>query len=165
MPGGRVAEGAGEIRHHRLEDTWIEPRGGVIVHVDDAVGHVPMIVATHGPVKGTSPQYNRGAVETPGTGAGRGEVDRLVGEWEDVARQLNEAIHAQERKLLEFARNLHPGLTPEDVRNPHDFEEVARSPEFSYEDGILAGLLSARSLLLRELARVRTERSPGPGAT
>jgi hypothetical protein len=50
---------------------------------------------------------------------------------------------AQERKVLALARRLVPHLTPEDLRNPHDFAPLVESAEFNYEDGILAGLRAA----------------------
>lgn len=56
---------------------------------------------------------------------------------------LAEMIAAQEAKLLALARRLVPGLTPEDVLNPHDFPALVESAEFNYEDGILAGLRAA----------------------
>jgi hypothetical protein len=49
----------------------------------------------------------------------------------------------QERKVLALARRIVPQVTPEDLRNPHDFPPLVASAEFNYEDGILAGLRSA----------------------
>lgn len=63
--------------------------------------------------------------------------------WEDVERVLDEMTRAQEQKLLALARRLVPHVTPEDLRNPHDFAPLLESAEFNFEDGILAGLLSA----------------------
>jgi len=63
--------------------------------------------------------------------------------WDDVERLLGEMTRAQERKLLALARRLVPHVTPEDLRNPHDFTALVDSAEFNFEDGILAGLLSA----------------------
>jgi hypothetical protein len=63
--------------------------------------------------------------------------------WDDVERLLGEMTRAQERKLLALARRLVPHVTPEDLRNPHDFAALVDSAEFNFEDGILAGLLSA----------------------
>ena len=66
-----------------------------------------------------------------------------VAMWDDVERLLGEMTNAQERKLLALARRLVPHVTPEDLRNPHDFTALVDSAEFNFEDGILAGLLSA----------------------
>jgi hypothetical protein len=67
--------------------------------------------------------------------------------WDDVERVLDEMTRAQERKLLALARRLVPQVTPEDLRNPHDFAPLLESAEFNFEDGILAGLLSAAAAL------------------
>jgi hypothetical protein len=67
--------------------------------------------------------------------------------WDDVERVLDEMTRAQEQKLLALARRLVPHATPEDLRNPHDFAPLLESAEFNFEDGILAGLLSAAAAL------------------
>ena len=63
---------------------------------------------------------------------------------EDV---LAELIAQQDAKVLALARRIVPHLTPEDVRNPHDFPALLASPDFNYEDGILAGLRAAQIAL------------------
>lgn len=66
----------------------------------------------------------------------------------DVIVSLLEAMAAQQRqKVLEAARRVVPHLTPDDLLNPHDFPALQSAPEFHYEDGILAGLLSAQAAL------------------
>jgi hypothetical protein len=67
--------------------------------------------------------------------------------WDHVEHLLGEMTRAQERKLLTLARRLVPQATPEDLRNPHDFTALVESAEFNFEDGILAGLLSAAAAL------------------
>ena len=67
--------------------------------------------------------------------------------WDHVEHLLGEMTRAQERKLLALARRLVPQATPEDLRNPHDFTALVESAEFNFEDGILAGLLSAAAAL------------------
>ena len=57
---------------------------------------------------------------------------------------LDVMVAQQEAKVLALARNLIPDLCPEDLRNPHDYPALRASDIFNYEDGILAGLLSAR---------------------
>ncbi len=58
-----------------------------------------------------------------------------------------EMIGQQEGKVLELGRKIHPGLTPEDIRNPQDFPDLLENGEWNYEDGILAGLKSAHMAL------------------
>lgn len=76
--------------------------------------------------------------------------------WDDVERVLGEMTAAQEQKVLALARRLVPHLTPEDLRNPHDFPPLMESAHFNFEDGILAGLLSAATAL-RALRRARAQ--------
>ena len=59
------------------------------------------------------------------------EVEALVGELEALQRG----------KVIDLARRLRPGLTLEDVRNPHDFPELDDA-DWQYEDGVLAGIQS-----------------------
>ena len=55
-------------------------------------------------------------------------VEELVVELEDLQR----------RKVLDLARRLRPGLTLEDIANPHDFPELADA-DWQYEDGHARG--------------------------
>jgi hypothetical protein len=63
--------------------------------------------------------------------------------WQALDDLLTGMIAQQEAKVLALGRALVPGLTPEDLRNPHDFPPLVTSALFNYEDGILAGLRSA----------------------
>jgi hypothetical protein len=72
-----------------------------------------------------------------------GEVEDLVVEIEELQR----------RKVLDLARRLRPGLTLEDIANPHDFPELG-DPDWQYEDGMLAGVQTV-------LAAVRARRREG----
>ncbi len=47
----------------------------------------------------------------------------------------------QIEKVIMLARRLKPGLTMEDIRNPHDFPELD-DPDWHYEDGLLTGIQS-----------------------
>ena len=69
------------------------------------------------------------------------------GEIEELVKSLEEL---QRRKVLELARRLRPGLTLEDISNPHDFPELGDS-DWQYADGQLAGIQSV-------LAAVRARR-------
>ena len=75
--------------------------------------------------------------------------------WRDVEALVGELEDQQRRKVLELARRLRPGLTLEDVANPHDFPELA-DPDWQYEDGLLAGVQSV-------LAAVRARRQDAGG--
>jgi ADP-ribose pyrophosphatase len=79
-------------------------------------------------------------------GSGMPEMERLVMEIEELQR----------RKVVDLARRLRPDITAEDIRNPHDFPELA-DPDWQYEDGMLAGIQSV-------LAAVRAEASSTPRA-
>jgi len=68
-----------------------------------------------------------------------------------IDRLMLELIAQQERKVLELARRIHPGLTAEDIRNPHDFPDLVAVPEWNFEDGILAGIRSAHMALRAKL--------------
>jgi hypothetical protein len=58
-------------------------------------------------------------------------------------RLFGKMIEQQRAKVLRLAREAVPNIGPEDVLNPHDFPQLKAHPTFEYEDGILAGLLSA----------------------
>lgn len=66
--------------------------------------------------------------------------------WDEVEATLTSLVALQESKTLALARRLRPGLTAEDIRNPHDYVELDDS-DFHYEDGMLAGLLAAQAAL------------------
>jgi (2Fe-2S) ferredoxin len=52
----------------------------------------------------------------------------------------------QANKVIELARRLHPGITAEDIRNPHDFPNL-EDLDWHYEDGILTGIQSVVTAL------------------
>jgi hypothetical protein len=56
---------------------------------------------------------------------------------------LDEMEEAQHRKVVDLARRLKPGLTAEDIRNPHDFPDLD-DPDWHFEDGQLTGIQSVR---------------------
>jgi len=66
---------------------------------------------------------------------------------DDLARELDALEELQRKKVLDLARRLKPGLTLEDVQNPHDFPELG-DPDWHYADGVLAGIQSVKSTLL-----------------
>lgn len=68
-------------------------------------------------------------------------------------RILDEMIAAQRERLLALAQRLAPGLAPDDLLQPHDYPALAASPDFNFEDGILAGYLAVRAALRAARAR------------
>jgi hypothetical protein len=70
----------------------------------------------------------------------------------EVAERLyDKMIDQQRKKVLRLAREAVPYISPEDVMNPDDFPELKAHPTFEFEDGILAGLVSAQVALRAEL--------------
>jgi hypothetical protein len=65
----------------------------------------------------------------------------------ELERLLDEMINAQRLRLLEIARRIDPGLSPEDLLQPHDHPKISIHPDFNFEDGILAGYLAIRAAL------------------
>jgi hypothetical protein len=64
-----------------------------------------------------------------------------------VDKLLDEMIEAQRRRLLELGARILPGVTGDDLFQPHDHPALAANPEFNFEDGILAGYLAIRAAL------------------
>ena len=58
---------------------------------------------------------------------------------------FDELIEAQRSKLVALARRIDPSLTADDLLQPHDHARLAAHPAYQFEDGLLAGLLSARA--------------------
>ncbi|HEX9297751.1 MAG TPA: NUDIX hydrolase [Polyangiaceae bacterium] len=68
-----------------------------------------------------------------------------------------EALQAS--KVIELARRLHPGLTVEDIKNPHDFPDLD-DPDWHFADGQLAGIQSALAALRAFRARILSGDKP-----
>ncbi|MFL5345008.1 MAG: hypothetical protein ACJ8AT_09445 [Hyalangium sp.] len=87
---------------------------------------------------------------------------------EENAQELLELSHSlfermiaqQQAKVLRLAREAVPNIGPEDLRNAHDFPELKEHPTFEYEDGILAGLISAQIALRAEIKSRLPHRPP-----
>ncbi len=69
----------------------------------------------------------------------------------DAIHELQKMEELQGRKVIDLARRLKPGLTSDDVKNPHDFPELD-DPDWHYQDGVLTGVQAAIAAL-RALAR------------
>ena len=79
--------------------------------------------------------------------------DAAIAALEALEPVLENMIAQQRAKVLKLAREAVPHLSPEDVMNPYDFPELKAHPTFEYEDGILAGLVSAQIALRVELKK------------
>ena len=66
---------------------------------------------------------------------------------------LETMIERQRQKLLALARRIVPGLTSEDLLQPHTHPSIAAHPDFNFEDGILAGYLAALAALRAQRAQ------------
>lgn len=64
---------------------------------------------------------------------------------------LDAVEEVQKAKVIDLARRLRPGITAEDIRNPHDFPEL-EDPDWHFEDGQLTGIQSVQ-FALRGLSR------------
>jgi len=62
----------------------------------------------------------------------------------EIEQLFEELIAQQRKKVFALARRLNPKLTEDDITQPHDFPELAGSPEWQYEDGVLAGYCAAQ---------------------
>jgi len=76
---------------------------------------------------------------------------------DEVLLLLREMEALQARKVIELARRLCPGVTAEDIRNPHDFPELDDT-DWHFADGQLAGIQSVITAL-----RALCERLEGEG--
>lgn len=89
------------------------------------------------------------AFDVLGSGRGTGDSSEPL---EEVLSLLAKMEELQARKVIDLARRLRPGLTPEDIRNPHDFPELDDT-DWHFEDGQLAGLQSVTTALRALRAR------------
>ncbi|MGK5092618.1 hypothetical protein WDW89_11475 [Deltaproteobacteria bacterium TL4] len=64
-----------------------------------------------------------------------------------IEATVEEMIEFQKKKVLKIAREIVPGATPEDIRNPQDFPDLYYDFYFNYEDGILTGYLSVQKAI------------------
>jgi hypothetical protein len=66
--------------------------------------------------------------------------------WSELEALITRMEAHQRGKVLGLARRLCPGLTAEDIQNPHDFPELG-DLDWHYEDGVLTGIQSVASAL------------------
>lgn len=67
--------------------------------------------------------------------------------WPDALSTMTELVEYQRQRLLREGRKIVPTLTPEDMLQPNDYPELENNPEFRYEEGVFAGMLSAQTAL------------------
>ena len=84
-----------------------------------------------------------------------GREDRVAA-FDEVMSLLTGMEELQARKVIELARRLRPGLTAEDIRNPHDFPELDDN-DWHFEDGQLAGIQSVITALRALRERLQSE--------
>lgn len=78
-----------------------------------------------------------------------------------VWQLLEELIVQQRAKVLKIGRSINPRLTADDIMNPFDWPEVAQHPQFSFEDGLLAGLISAQAAVTARFKQRAATHEPG----
>jgi len=76
---------------------------------------------------------------------------------DEVLALLYAMEQQQACKVVELAARLRPGLTAEDIQNPHDFRELD-DPDWHFEDGQLAGLRSVAAAVRALRRRVASDR-------
>jgi hypothetical protein len=75
-------------------------------------------------------------------------------DWESLLDSVfDELIVYQQRRVLEHARRLNGRVTADDIMNPIDVPELARDPQWNYEDGVLAGYRAAQTAIRARLRR------------
>jgi cell envelope opacity-associated protein A len=67
--------------------------------------------------------------------------------WEEIDRLLQELVQFHQSQLLKCGRRIIPHLTPEDLLQPNDYQELEHNPHFRYEEGVLAGVQTVQMAL------------------
>lgn len=67
--------------------------------------------------------------------------------WNDINQLATQMVEHQKKHLLNVGRRIVPTLTPEDMLQPNDYNELEHHPVFRYEEGLLAGLQSLQIAL------------------
>ena len=86
------------------------------------------------------------------------KVERMAA-LDDFLALLASMEQLQAHKVIELARRLCPGLTAEDIRNPHDFPEL-NDTDWHFADGQLAGIQSVVTALRALREQLATEEKP-----
>gem|GEM_PF-532694 len=108
--------------------------------------------SSHGPIETeVEPRDVPALLEHAGDAPSAAEPATVL---DELRREIDALHDLQRQKVLDLARRLKPGLTLEDVQNPHDFPELD-DPDWHYADGVLAGIASVKSALAALLGRSR----------
>lgn len=70
-----------------------------------------------------------------------------------IDQLLDELVAHQRKRVLAEAQRLNPRITADDVLSPIDMPELAADPAWNYEDGVLAGYLSAQMAIRAHFRR------------
>lgn len=70
---------------------------------------------------------------------------------QETLELLSQMIDQQAKKVLELGRKWVPHATDEDLRNAEDFAILKDKPIFHFEDGILSGLVAAKTALAHQM--------------
>jgi hypothetical protein len=84
-------------------------------------------------------------------GVSSGDRKSVTGLVDRLEQLMEEMIVQQRERTTRIAQRIQPNLSEDDLRDPHSFPQVNSRPEFAYEDGLLAGLISAQVALQREV--------------
>ena len=64
---------------------------------------------------------------------------------------FDEMIAFQEKKLLDYASEIIPNMTSDDILQPNDYDELENHPVFRFEEGVLKGIQAARMAVLAKM--------------
>lgn len=64
---------------------------------------------------------------------------------------FDEMIAFQEKKLLDYASEIIPNVTSDDILQPNDYDELENHPVFRYEEGVLKGIQAAKMAVLAKI--------------
>lgn len=65
-----------------------------------------------------------------------------------LERLLDEMIAEQRKKVLATAKRIVPNVTEDDLLQPNDFPALEFHPHFRHEEGILDGLMVAKTAIM-----------------
>ena len=65
-----------------------------------------------------------------------------------IDQTLNQIVEQQKHELLKCGRRIIPHLTPDDILQPNDYQELELNPHFRFEEGVLAGMQTIQMALL-----------------
>lgn len=116
--------------------------------------HAPPAAGTHEPSPSPAPTAPTAPLAPPAPPA----LDLAT--LRHLVEQLRRTEDLQAEKVITLARRLKPGLTAEDIRNPHDFPEL-EDPDWHFEDGQLAAYQSVL-VMLRGLLHERESEANEP---